>query len=56
MTYVSALASEDLATMRRAQRGSANGSLAQAYMRHQANGAESNLDGGYPSSETRRSL
>lgn len=48
MDYVEALASQDLATMRRAQKASADGSLAQAYMRHQANGAESMLDGGYP--------
>ena len=47
--YVEALASEDLRAMRRVQKAAAPGSLAQAYMRHQANGRESDLDGGYPS-------
>lgn len=50
--YVDALASEDLVTMRRQQRAAADGSLAQAYIRHQANGAESDLDGGYPTTLT----
>lgn len=48
--YVDALASADLVTMRRQQRAAADGSLAEAYMRHQANGNESSLDGGYPES------
>lgn len=47
--YVDALASEDLRSMRRQQKAAADGSLAEAYMRHQANGNESDLDGGYPS-------
>jgi hypothetical protein len=50
--YVEALATNDLVTLRKQQRAVAGGSLAEAYMRHQANGAESNLDGGYPSTES----
>jgi hypothetical protein len=48
MAYVEALASNDLVAMRQAQKAAADGSLAEAYMRHQANGNEAAVDGGYP--------
>ena len=47
--YVDALASEELVEMRKAQRAlAAEGSLAEAYMRNQADQSEAGLDGGFP--------